>query len=256
MAKRVDKVCDLPNQSETFELQYRGRVPKSADGLEGQVESLKDEVMMLRRCLNESLDLQRGIIDHYTRDLKVPAATQLPPQVIPVASSTPYAHNPHVETQHRLQAADTPTRRENVPGLSQSSLDLCNATRTLASVLQQSRLEPPVFMGDGKINPDDWLTLVDAYRVSLGLNDAQILLELPRFLAKEPRKWFTVLSSHVTSWTQFCSLFKTVFLPSDNQERILRGILDRVQAPGEPFPTFVAHLLSEFKKTQDSTSRT
>ncbi|KAL0151699.1 hypothetical protein M9458_052998 [Cirrhinus mrigala] len=39
-----------------------------------------------------------------------------------------------------------------------------------------------------------------------------------------------------------------VFLPSDNQERVWRGILDRVQAPGEPFPTFVAHLLSEFKK--------
>ncbi len=37
-----------------------------------------------------------------------------------------------------------------------------------------------------------------------------------------------------------------MFFPSDNQER--RGILDRVQAPGELLPTFVAHLLYEFKK--------
>ncbi|ROI80766.1 hypothetical protein DPX16_0098 [Anabarilius grahami] len=36
---------------------------------------------------------------------------------------------------------------------------------------------------------------------------------------------------------------RTVFLPSDNQERILRGILDRVQMPDEPLPTFVAHML-------------
>ncbi|KAF5900506.1 Transposon Ty3-I Gag-Pol poly [Clarias magur] len=35
---------------------------------------------------------------------------------------------------------------------------------------------------------------------------------------------------------------------ADNQEHVWRGILDHVQAPGEPFPTFVAHLLSEFKK--------
>ncbi|KAL1268804.1 hypothetical protein QQF64_034167 [Cirrhinus molitorella] len=37
-------------------------------------------------------------------------------------------------------------------------------------------------------------------------------------------------------------------LGSNNQERVWRGIFDCVQAPGEPFPTFVAHLLSEFKK--------
>uniref|UniRef100_A0AAV2J0N6 Uncharacterized protein n=1 Tax=Knipowitschia caucasica TaxID=637954 RepID=A0AAV2J0N6_KNICA len=36
---------------------------------------------------------------------------------------------------------------------------------------------------------------------------------------------------------------KTVFLPSDNQERILRGLLDRIQAQDEPLPTFVAHML-------------
>ncbi len=136
--------------------------------------------------------------------------------------STPHVQMPAVQIQGPQSfQAETHTRTENIVGLVQSSLELNNATRTLASVLHQSRLEPPVFMIDGKIQPDDWLLLVDAYRTSLGLSDAQILLELPRFLAKEPRKWFTVLSSHVTSWTQFCTLFKTVFLPSDNQRACL-----------------------------------
>ncbi|XP_039538620.1 uncharacterized protein LOC120486578 isoform X1 [Pimephales promelas] len=204
---------------------------------------------MLRRCLSESLDLQRGIIDRCTENLHVPDSYQVPSQVRPVASSTPHAQAPagHLQGPWSCEV-EMNVRNENAFGLAQSSHDLNNATRTLASVLHQSRLEPPVFENDEKIQPDDWLILVDAYRTSLALNDAQILLELPRFLAKEPRKWFAVLSSHVTSWTQFCTLFKTVFLPADIQERVWRGILDRVQAQGEPFPTFVAHMLSEFKK--------
>ncbi len=204
---------------------------------------------MLWRCLNESLDLQRGIIDRCTQNLHMPTSHQFPPQVRPFASSTPHVQMPAIQIQGPQSfQAETHTRTENIVGMAQSSLELNNVTRTLASVLHQSRLEPLVFMSDGKVHPDDWVLLVDAYRTSLGLSDAQILLELPRFLAKEPRKRFTVLNSHVTSWTQFCTLFKTVFIPSDNQERVWRGILDRVQAPGEPFLTFITNLLSEFKK--------
>lgn len=72
--------------------------------------------------------------------------------------------------------------------------------------------------------------------------------ELPRFLAKEPRKWFSVLNTHVVTWADFCELFRMVFLPADNQESVMRGILDRIQHLEEPLPTFVAHMLSEFKK--------
>lgn len=82
----------------------------------------------------------------------------------------------------------------------------------------------------------------------MDITDTQILLELLRFLSKEPRKWFTILITHVTTWAQFCEFFKTVFLPSDNQERILRGILDCMQMPDELLPTFVAHMLGEFRK--------
>ncbi len=129
-----------------------------------------------------------------------------------------------------------------------NSSDVSNTSRILASVLYQSRLEPPVFAGDGHVSPEDWLQSVNVYRTSLDLTDAQILHELPRFLAKEPKKWFSVLDTHVVTWTQFCDFFRKVFLPSDSQEQIMRGILDRVQSLEEPLPTFVAHMLSEFRK--------
>ncbi|XP_057201137.1 activating transcription factor 7-interacting protein 2 isoform X3 [Triplophysa rosa] len=61
MAKRVGKMTYLTDQSKPFECPPRWSVPKSVECLEAQMESLKDEVMMLRRCLKESLDLQRGM---------------------------------------------------------------------------------------------------------------------------------------------------------------------------------------------------
>lgn len=45
-----------------------------------------------------------------------------------------------------------------------------------------------------------------------------------------------------------------VFLPADNQECVMRGILDHIQSPEEPLPTFVAHMLSEFKKLRSPPS--
>ncbi len=132
------------------------------------------------------------------------------------------------------------------------AVDMNTTTKALTSMLYQSRLEPPVFAADGSLNPEDWLQSVNVYRTSLDLTDAQILFELPHFLSKEPRKWFTILSTHVTTWSQFCEFFKTFFLPSDNQERIIRGILDRMQMPDEPLPTFVAHMLGEFRKLKSS----
>ncbi|KAL6481161.1 hypothetical protein MHYP_G00092410 [Metynnis hypsauchen] len=88
----------------------------------------------------------------------------------------------------------------------------------------------------------------DDFKQNTGFSDVQILTELPRFLSGEPSRWFQVLKPHLNSWDDFSELFKQAFLPSDNQERIWKGILDCFQAPDEPLPTFVAHMLSEFKK--------
>ncbi len=89
MRRRIDDMTDLTDHSPHIEYPPRQRAPVSANRLETQVDSLKDEVAMLRRCLNESLDLQRGILDRCTQNLHMPTSYQLPPQVRPVASSNP-----------------------------------------------------------------------------------------------------------------------------------------------------------------------
>ncbi len=99
MRRRVDDMTDLTDHSPHFEYPPRQRAPVSAECLETQVESLKDEVAMLQRCLNESLDLQRGIIDRCTQNLHMPTSYQLPPQVRPVASSTHHVQMPAVQIQ-------------------------------------------------------------------------------------------------------------------------------------------------------------
>lgn len=97
------------------------------------------------------------------------------------------------------------------------------------------------------IHPEEGLQSVTTFKSSLGLTDTQVLKELPRFLGREPRKWFSVLRTHIATWAEFCELFRTVFLPAEDKECVWRGILDRVQHPQEPLPTFAAHMLREFK---------
>lgn len=222
----------------------QGESQHSIGDLKDQVQMLKAEVAVLQRCLHDSIDLQKGMLDRLVQQKHKEPAT---PHPAPLASSTPYG----------VAQAPSMTSRSVPIGVSYSHaplftqplvVDSASMTNALTSMLNKSRLEPPVFAGDGSLNPEEWLQSLNIYRTSLDLADAQILLELPRFLSKEPRKWFTILSTHVTTWSQFCEFFRTVFLPSDNQERILRGILDRMQLPDEPLPTFVAHMLGEFRK--------
>lgn len=223
--------------------------------IDQKVRDLQTEVERLRECLHDSLDLQRNMLEKFDltnkKDCDVPASKAPTPH--PMATSTPY--NPAV-TRVGPTLMDSPSYVEAQVGHSDSfqqpqALDLVNTSRMIAAALHHAKLEPPVYSGDGKVNPEEWLQAVNTYKSSLNLTDIQILNELPHFLAKEPSTWFKALSSHVVTWRQFCQLFRTVFLPSDNQERVLRGILDRVQGHEEPLPTFVAHMLSEFKKLQN-----
>lgn len=216
-------------------------------GLEEQVQNLQSEVEKLRECLHDSLELQRSILKRWEQSDEKhsdsPGAQQ--PNPTPMATSTPFI--PAVTKSDPTSCSGAHVGHSD-SFLQPHSLEQSNTSRVIAAALHHTKLEPPVFAGDSKVPPEDWLQAVNTYKSSLNLTDIQILHELPRFLAKEPGKWFKALSSHVSTWAQFCQLFETVFLPSDLQERVLRGILDRVQAPHEPLPTFVAHMLGEFNK--------
>ncbi|XP_026016737.1 uncharacterized protein LOC113017844 isoform X2 [Astatotilapia calliptera] len=200
--------------------------------LSQQVVELRTEVNKLSDCLRDSLNIQQSLLRQWdqltTGNSPPPAVPQSP--VFPMATSTPHVHvmdktEPTNSTNPFLPS--NPFQPTN-PFLPSHSLKLSSTSRVIAAALHHAKLEPPVYAGDGKVQPEDWLNTVGTYKASLNLTDGQLLNELPHFLAKEPGKWFKALSSHITSWAQFCQLFKTVFLSSDNQERILRGILDRV----------------------------
>lgn len=246
MASHPDLNTDLTYTLPDSAPRQRPKLPKRVS-LETQVELLQAEVSVLQQCLNDSLQLQQSILRRFgPPDVNNPAAPHA--QLPPMASSTPHIHIPPGRMPLQSTTTNNFSHANTTFSPQPNSSDVSNTSRILASVLYQSRLEPPVFAGDGHVSPEDWLQSVNVYRNSLDLTDAQILLELPRFLAKEPKKWFSVLDAHVVTWAQFCDFFRKVFLPSDSQEQIMRGILDHMQSPEEPLPTFVAHMLSEFRK--------
>ncbi|CAG6016244.1 unnamed protein product [Menidia menidia] len=217
-----------------------------------QVQELKDDVKQLRNVFQNTLSLQQKMLNHLDKvhscESDGPSAQQSP--AAPVATSTPYVPLVNIGAGHSNDACPYPETQRDLHSsfLQTHSAELTNTSRVIAAALHHAKLEPPVFAGDGEVQAVDWLQAVSAYKSTLNLTDAQILNELPRFLTKKPSKWFKALRSHISSWVHFCQLFQTVFLPTDNQERILRGILDRVQSDDEPLPTFVAHMLSEFNK--------
>lgn len=233
---------DWPADEDSFLQQ--GASQHTVEDLQSQNKLLQAEVAVLQRCLRESIDLQKDMMDRLTHQESTVPVT---PHPAPRASSTPYSLGRAKSTAQRSVPVNV--TYSTAPTFSQPlTVDMSATTNALTAMLNQSRLEPPVFAADGSLNPEEWLQSLNVYRTSLDLSDVQILLELPRFLSKEPRKWFAALSTHLTSWNQFCEFFRTVFLPSDNQERVLRGILERMQMPDEPLPTFVAHMLGEFRK--------
>lgn len=227
----------------------------SPPDIKQQMRELRTEVDRLSDCLRDSLTVQQTLLKQWDRltagSLFTPAVQQA--TVLPVATSTPHVAEQVIATSAISTSHNNPFRSTNPflpasPILPSHSLDITNSSRVIAAALHRAKLEPPVYAGDNSVQPEDWLHAVDAYKSSLNLTDGQLINELSLFLAKEPGKWFRALRSHITSWAQFCQLFRTVFLPSDTQERILRGLLDRIQGQDEPLPTFVAHMLSEFSK--------
>lgn len=223
--------------------------------LDLKVQCLQAEVEILQQSLYASLNIQKDILRSWPHqnkpDVAVPCDQAGHP--FPAASSTPFTPD-HYKKKTKCTVPQTPRHALSSaadPHSQSDSLELINTTKVLAAALHQAKLEPPTFANDGAVLPEEWLQSVNTYRSSLGLTDSQTLDELPRFLSREPKKWFSVLNTHITTWAQFCELFRTVFLPADNQERIWRGILDRTQHSEEPLPTFVAHMLSEFKRLRN-----
>ncbi|KAF4115919.1 hypothetical protein G5714_003408 [Onychostoma macrolepis] len=226
---KTDLTYSLPDSAP----RQRHKLPQQVS-LGTQVELLQAEVSVLQQCLNDSLQLQQSILRRFgPPDVDTPAAPHA--QLPPMASSTPHSHVPPGQVSLQGMTTNDVSHRNMTFSPQPNSSDVGDTSRILASVLYQSRLEPPVFAGDGLVSPEDWLQSVIVYRTCLALYDAQILLELPRFLGKEPKKWFSVLDTHVVIWAQFCDFFQETLssfrYPGTNNERYLGPCTKSRRAP-------------------------
>ena len=216
---------------------------------QSQLQSLRADMDDLKQCVRDTVELQRSMLGHLGNGGQGQGHAMSTP--VPIAASTPCVPSVAGRAKLTYETPSVSSPRGTTEQTRVRDTDLNATARMLAAALHQVNLEPAVFTGRGSIRPSDWLRSVNAYRSSLGLSDEQILTELPRFLAGEPGVWFSSLALHVTSWAEFTDLFRMVFSPADDQEQIMRGILDRFQAPKEPLPTFVAYMLNEFKRMRN-----
>lgn len=205
-----------------------GSDDRSVQHLTEQVNSLRLQVATLQSGLDQSLQLQNALLqrlENQTHSMPSPE-THVAPKFY---TSTP-----------------APQHMTHQGPVYQSTL-----SPNVSSIMHHPRLMPERFSAEGEVQLDDWLQSVFIYKNTCGLSDAQLFLELPRLLDKEPKKWFAAMQPHMNTWAQFTELFRLAFLPVGNQEMIWRGILDRVQRPDEPLPTFVTHLVGEFRKMRN-----
>lgn len=187
--------------------------------LEWTLKDLQTQVDTLQQCLHDSLDLNKNNLDRWDFDngtwvKLIPADSA---NLIQVTASTPHVTDPSYKPKMFYMSLPGNFPAQSASHFQSNAIDLQNTTRVWTAALHQAKLKPHVFTGDGMISRENWLQSINGYRSSLELTDAQILRKLASFLAGEPKKWFSVLSMHVVSWTDFCDLFRTFFLPADNQ---------------------------------------
>lgn len=216
--------------------------------LAAQVERLQQQVDTLTQAFSMSIDLQHSLLQQLEDQTSQHSHKRLT-EACPIFASTPATHT--------LPSRDVPNNHSSEHSLennTQQSHPRPTPITHTANLTNLPGLVPTKFDGGKSIDPEEWLQSVSLYKSTLCLSDAQLFLELTRFFENEPRKWYCAMQPHLLSWSHFLDLFRQAFLPIDNEEKIWRTILDRVQAPNESLPTFVAHLVTEFKRLKQPPS--
>ncbi len=89
MATHPDFQFDLTDWTPCDDsLPQQGEAQHSIGVLKAQVQVLQAEVAVLQRCLHDSIDLQKGILDHL---IQQGGTVPFTPQPVPLANSTPYS---------------------------------------------------------------------------------------------------------------------------------------------------------------------
>ncbi|KAF5894793.1 Glycerophosphoinositol inositolphosphodiesterase GDPD2 [Clarias magur] len=246
MAKRTDTITygtDDSDRDSDLALSNTGEA-LTIQRLAAQVDRLQRQVDTLTSAFSVSIELQRSLLQQL-EDQASHCSPRLDTKSHNIFTSTPVAST-HPRPSPIIQDVQTSLGSQH----SISDMYTTQATNTV----HLPGFIPPKFDGDKTLDPEEWLQSVSLYKTTLGLSDSRFFLELMRLFDKEPRKWYCAMQPHLHSWSHFSDLFRQAFLPTDNEEKIWRGILDRVKTSEEPLPTFVTHLVTEFKRLKQPPS--
>lgn len=96
----------------------------------------------------------------------------------------------------------------------------------------------------GKQNGEVCLFLekLDSLRNQYGLQDREVLLVLDEFLMDDAEVWFLSSRDSIKSFSTFCALLRSVFLPPDYDKKLKDEIRNRSQAENEKMEMFVARV--------------
>uniref|UniRef100_A0A8C9TDM7 Gypsy retrotransposon integrase-like protein 1 n=1 Tax=Scleropages formosus TaxID=113540 RepID=A0A8C9TDM7_SCLFO len=263
MARRIVAFVDDDGKGDGVPLGLLGDDSVTIQHLAAQVKKLQQQVDMLTSAFSMSVDLQHSLLQQL--EIQTSSHSQGPDtHAHPMFTSTPATrtltkrNSRDAEDSQHSHGQDAGAHPGHTSLTAAHTLSECTARSCphppLVSSAHLSGLVPPKFDGGDSIDPEDWLQSVSLYKTAVGLPDTRFFLELTRLFEREPRKWYSAMQPHLLSWEHFSDLFRQAFLPTDNEEKIWRGILDSVQASDESLPTFVAHLVTEFKRLRQPPS--
>ncbi|XP_029112112.1 uncharacterized protein LOC114911879 [Scleropages formosus] len=263
MARRIVAFVDDDGEGDGVPLGLLGDDSVTIQHLAAQVKKLQQQVEMLTSAFSMSVDLQHSLLQQL--EIQTSSHSQGPDtHAHPMFTSTPATrtltkrNSRDAEDSQHSHGQDAGAHPGHTSLTAAHTLSECTARSCphppLVSSAHLSGLVPPKFDGGDSIDPEDWLQSVSLYKTAVGLPDTRFFLELTRLFEREPRKWYSAMQPHLLSWEHFSDLFRQAFLPTDNEEKIWRGILDSVQASEESLPTFVAHLVTEFKRLRQPPS--
>lgn len=93
----------------------------------------------------------------------------------------------------------------------------------------------------------DFLETLDEMGFSRGVSDRQMINSVSELFEGDVLIWFRFASNTIFSYREFCNKLRSIFLPRNNEDKILRH---RTQGMGESVVIYNAHFEGLYTKLQ------
>ena len=107
------------------------------------------------------------------------------------------------------------------------------------------------FSGEDKEGPEEFLTMLSAWRKKSSLSDEDLLSALPSILSKSALRWYLTTQDEITTWNEFKKEFRLQFIGALDKTDIEEDLHSRTQAKGVNITNFLSyfkHIVGHFKR--------